>query len=514
MPIRMSKDDDSSNSNDNYPENGNGGRGSGGGNGILGILLMLFSRSPKLMIVAAILFGGYYFFGGQCNSSHPASSISKVFNLGATLDQKVYDKAEVYEPLADNRSNPLPESVSLEQYAPDRKNQGQQGSCVGWGSTYAAATILEAKATNSDPNEIALSPAYTYNQIHLEDCQGSYILEAVKVLQNGALPFNRFEYTDQDCNRKPSSLERQAADKFKIKSADRLSKSGDDYKTDLLAIKQHLAQGAPVVVGMMVGGTFMQEMMGKKVWIPSREDYDMQGFGGHCMSVIGYDDYLEGGAFQLMNSWGTEWGVNGLAWIRYKDFDLFCKEAYGLYPMINEKKFANDAIDIQIGLINNEDKNVIPLKYESENRCLTTSPIKKGTKFKMEVTNNIECYTYVFGEETDGKSYVLFPYTKKHSPYCGVTGTRLFPKDYSMQADEIGTRDRMAIIITREPLDYVVLNDAMNKTSAKGLTAMLKAALGDKISNDVQVEGSSKISAKGTLTSGHAFAIVVEMDKN
>ena len=110
MPIRMSKDDDSSNSNDNYPSNGGSG---GGGNGILGILLMLFSRSPKLMIVAAILFGGYYFFGGQCNSSHPASSISKVFNLGATLDQKVYDKAEVYEPLADNRSNPLPESVSL-----------------------------------------------------------------------------------------------------------------------------------------------------------------------------------------------------------------------------------------------------------------------------------------------------------------------------------------------------------------------------------------------------------------
>jgi len=512
MPIRMSKDDNSSNSNDNYP--GNGGNSGGGGNGILGILIMLFFRSPKLMIVVAILFGGYYFFSGQCNPSKPSASISKVFNLGATLDQKVYDQAEVYEPLADNRSNPLPESISLAEFAPDRKNQGQQGSCVGWGSTYASATILQAKATNSNPNAVAFSPAYTYNQIHLEDCQGSYILEAVKVLQNGALPFSRFEYNEQDCSRKPNSQERQAASNFKIKGADRLSKSGDDYKTDLLAIKQHLAQGAPVVIGMMVGGTFMQEMMGQKVWMPTREDYDMQGFGGHCMSVIGYDDFLEGGAFQLMNSWGPEWGENGLAWVRYKDFDWFCKEAYGLYPTGNDKKNSTDAIDIEVGLINNKDGNAIPLKFENENTCSTISPIRKGTKFKMEFTNNIECYTYIFGEETDGKSYVLFPYTKKHSPYCGVTGTRLFPKDYSMQADDIGTKDKIVIVVTRQPIDYVVFNEGMNKNSKKGLEVMVKSALGDKLSNKIQVNGITKISATGTLKEGQAFAIVVKIDKN
>ena len=38
------------------------------------------------------------------------------------------------------------------------------------------------------------------------------------------------------------------------------------------------------------------------------------------MCVIGYDDYFEGGAFQVMNSWGKEWGEDGLFWMRYNDF--------------------------------------------------------------------------------------------------------------------------------------------------------------------------------------------------
>lgn len=83
------------------------------------------------------------------------------------------------------------------------------------------------------------------------------------------------------------------------------------------AIKEHLAKDAPVVIGMMVGGSFMQPMMGKELWTPTDEDRSQMGFGGHAMCVIGYDDrrvakYANGesytGAFQIMNSWGPEWG--------------------------------------------------------------------------------------------------------------------------------------------------------------------------------------------------------------
>ena len=49
--------------------------------------------------------------------------------------------------------------------------------------------------------------------------------------------------------------------------------------------------------------------------------------GGHAMTVVGYDDTLNGGSFRIVNSWGYQWGDNGYAWIRYSDFKKFCSMA-------------------------------------------------------------------------------------------------------------------------------------------------------------------------------------------
>ena len=173
MPIRMVEDE-----NNDAPDNNRGGGGNSGGGGgfsgggFIGMLLPLFFRFPKLMILALILFGGYYFLGRGCNHSAVSGGSSK-YTMGGVLDQKQFDKAEVFEPLADNVKNPLPDRVTLEQYAPQRRNQGEQGSCVAWSSAYAARTILRARETGEDPNSVAFSPSFLYNQIKLnEDCPG------------------------------------------------------------------------------------------------------------------------------------------------------------------------------------------------------------------------------------------------------------------------------------------------------------------------------------------------------
>jgi hypothetical protein len=97
-------------------------------------LLPLLLKNPKLLIIIVVAGAAFYFLGGQkaCNLGG-LSNAAESFSLGGILDEKVYDKAEVFEPLADNVTNPLPERVSLEKYCPDRLNQGQQGSCVAWG---------------------------------------------------------------------------------------------------------------------------------------------------------------------------------------------------------------------------------------------------------------------------------------------------------------------------------------------------------------------------------------------
>lgn len=52
--------------------------------------------------------------------------------------------------------------MSLQRFCPTPQNQGQQGSCVGWGSAYTARTILQAVATGENPNQIAFSVLVFY----------------------------------------------------------------------------------------------------------------------------------------------------------------------------------------------------------------------------------------------------------------------------------------------------------------------------------------------------------------
>ena len=316
MPIKMVKDDDGS-SNERF-RGGGGGFGGGGGGGFIALLLGLLFKRPKLLLLLAALFGAYFLYKQACSRDGGFMETLSSFTRGANFDQKLYDKAEVFEPLAyDKNKNPIPEKVSLEQFCPKRMNQGEQGSCVAWSSAYGARTILESRRTGVDPNQVAFSPAFLYNQIKLEGCQGSYIIRAMTGMKDqGALPYNQFPYTDKDCDRLPNSSQLNQAHQYTMLGYNRLTVGGDDYKIDLNAMRQNLAQGAPVVIGMMVGNSFMEGMMGKKVWHPTNQDYSMQGLGGHAMCVIGYDDYLEGGAFQIMNSWGPEWGENGMGWVR------------------------------------------------------------------------------------------------------------------------------------------------------------------------------------------------------
>lgn len=504
----------------NQPQPNIGGGGRSPLTSLLPLLLGPLMKRPKLLIGLLILGAILYFMTDGCNPGGGGGIVDQnsTHTTGDLLmDEKIYDKQEVFEPLADNRKNPMPEKVSLLPYAPKRLNQGKQGSCVGWASAYAARTILHSKATGKSPDQIVFSPSYLYNQIALRGCQGAYLHNAMKAMQqNGGLPFRQFGYDERSCSTKPNSSQIRTGQQFVIKGSNRLTKGANNYKTDLLAIKQNLAQGAPVVIGMMVGGSFMQGMRGNRLWSPTRSDYNMRGFGGHAMCVIGYDDFLvngKEGAFQIMNSWGPEWGENGVGWVSYRDFEYFTKEAYGLYPMGNKFK-ESDRFGVEFGLIDVNTKRNIALTKKSGNIFQTRAPIRKGDKFKIEVTNTIECYVYVFGQETDGSSYVLFPYTKKHSPYCGITGTRLFPRDFSMKADQLGNKDLMAIIVTKKPIDFVDVNKQINASPQKTYAAKIASLLGNQSVGNVNFKAQgSNISFNCDAKGKNAVGMIIEIDK-
>jgi len=456
---------------------------------------------------------------------------------GCKLDQKEFDKAEVFEPLAKT----LPENntgrkSSLLKYAPKRMSQGSQGSCTAWACVYATTTILHAKANSKDPNSMTFSPAFVYNQMTKGNCTGTNIALALdKLVKEGAVSLNDFPYSDKSCDKQPDSQLKQKAEKYKLRGYNRLTLKHDNYKIDLEAIKQNIAQDAPVVIGMAVGGSFNR--IGKDgLWSPTKQDYtnvkkSLDGhivddggggsFGGHAMCVVAFDDDYEGGAFQIMNSWGDDWGKDGLFWMRYKDFEYFVNtfygEAYGLYPLVGKKK-DNDNENTQdfkcaIGLLNNETKKYFPFKGKGGNVFETEDVIPKGTKFKIAVKNEEECYVYVFGQETDGNSYVLFPYTEKHSAFMGIVGARLFPKDYSLQLDNKGTKDAMAVIFTKEKINYKALNKKISQSNAPTYQAKIAEALGETAIKQVRFEDGEKIGFSAKSKGKNAVAVVFEIKK-
>jgi hypothetical protein len=534
--------DDPNDPQDNSGEDSGGGGGggfdSGGGGegGLLGILFLLLGlfRGRGLILLLVILVGGYFLLGrGGCNgiggNGGPTNTAHQL-STGGYLDPKQFEKANIYESL-DSTKDPLPEAANLRKYAPTVGNQGHQGSCVAWSSAYAARTIEEAARTGADPNSLRFSPSFLYNQIGLENCDGSYIERAMEFMtRSGSVPYSQFPYDDQDCSKQPDQQLLEEARQYKMRGFNRLTPGDRNNVIDLHAIKENISQGAPVVIGMQVGGSYMQNMMGKDLWEPTAEDRSMLGFGGHAQCVVAYDDRKYGGAFLIMNSWGTEWGDNGFAWVRYPDFKHFVREAYGIEPMARTGAAANEPFSCEIGLVEihyEGNKTIpgdyIPLQVKNGNTFETVSPVKMGTRFKMEVKNSTECYVYVFGKDTDGSSYTLFPYPAlnnpqktKYSPFCGITGYRLFPKGKSMMPDSIGTRDQMAVVVSKQALDWYALNNNLSRNPGQDYAGRLNAALGTQLIRNVRFKSSAKGNMQFTVEGDNnsVVATIVEISKH
>ena len=534
MPIRMTDDPQGNDNNDYNDDQGGGGQpnvpGGGGGGGMFSLLPLLLGlfRGKGILWLLIIGVALYFLFGrggSTCNMGGITDAAQSLFSQsGYSYSPNEFNKASIYEGLEDNSNkNPLPEAVSLLRFAPRRGDQGQQGSCVAWSSAYAAQTILTAAATGKDPNAIAFSPSYLYNQIRLsQDCQGSYIQRAMEAMKRtGGVPLSLYPYDDQDCSRVPDGSAIAMGRQQTIHGFTRLTEGDNLNQINVRAIKEHLAKDAPVVIGMMVGQSFMTDMMGKDLWQPHGFDQAGMGMGGHAMCVIGYDDRRYGGAFQVMNSWTPAWGTNGIAWVRYADFKQYVREAYGVDPLPKSATVAAMPLECNIGLVDNATKQYIKLKSIGNNTFQTLTPIKVGTRFKMEVKNNTECYVYIFGQETTGKSYVLFPYLKpgqtvsKHSPYCGITGYRLFPRAESMEADNVGNKDYIAILTSKKELSYNQINEAISNSTQPSYAGKVNEAV-----RSLSVPGASsgttadgKIYFKVNANPSQAIATVVAFDK-
>ena len=277
----------------------------------------------KALIILLFLFTAAAVFG-EIEPSQPfqRSAIldAETYN---SLPRKMFPQGRTYEPLAP--------AVSLRQYAPLPGDQEHYGTCVGWAAAYAAKTIMESVALNrmnqTETTRNVFSPVYIYRNIQPDDpglLRGAQIHRALDLMaESGAVRMSDAERTT--ASRLIDLSHYSASERYPIAGYHTLFSREDRAKPGIVlrAVKRSLAEANPVIIAMNTPDSFVEA---KGTWTPHESPANF--YGGHALCVTGYDDSRNGGAFEVMNSWGRKWGNGGFMWIPYRAFADFVMEGY------------------------------------------------------------------------------------------------------------------------------------------------------------------------------------------
>jgi hypothetical protein len=251
----------------------------------------------------------------------------------------------------------LPQSYSLKNYAPAVGSQGNLGSCTSWASAYCALTICQRIQTGRTLGP--LDPLNLHNRLKAlksqDPCSGGNAVEqAASLLVSHGCP----ELSNQSCG----FVSAGSYYNYKLSSHENLSISVNDFKYVLSQ------ERSPIVISAdyYTNGWGNTSNLTSGVWNGLCAGYKD---GAHAMVIIGYDDYKQGGAFLVQNSWGTNWGDGGFFWIRYNDLNKVVYSAIQFKTVFNSN---DEEILVEDDIVVLEDEYV-DQNYRFYNNCSLTA---------------------------------------------------------------------------------------------------------------------------------------------
>jgi hypothetical protein len=203
---------------------------------------------------------------------------------------------------------------------PPVQNQGGEGSCVPFATTYAARSVEQYYKTGASTYNYSsnvFSPEFVYNQTKTSDCgSGTGVITVLDFLvSTGTCTWQSMPYSSSNgCSLMPTSTQSAEAANYKINSYSKIA------VTDITAIKTMLVNHHAVIITVGTDNSFSQATPGF-IW----KSYSGAMGISHCLVISGYDDAKH--AYQVMSSWGTAWGDSGYSWIDY-DFLPQCSAYY------------------------------------------------------------------------------------------------------------------------------------------------------------------------------------------
>lgn len=335
--------------------------------------------------------------------------IGSFISIGQGLKFTPVEELNQFERLDDNTygfSDQIPSNYSLEKYVPMVLEQ-EGGTCVGFSSLYyALSTMYNQKfGITNFMGKIAhaFDPYFIYSilQSQVNHCDDGLVMYKAAELLSKVGAKKMFFPPYLTCN--STWNDNMINDVVNLTVPYNLK---DFYIVDLENpdliefLKKVVYYDIPVVTGFSITDSMYPRSASNPkgvdsdgLWSPSEIDGLV---GGHAMTVIGFDDYRYGGAFRVVNSWGSDYGDEGFIWIKYDDFSKYAVEAY--------------VFELNTNISENSRTSKIQMQTENYTRFQGDFGAYEGQE-----TSNEEIYgkgiqtspdksTYYVGNFVDGKS--------------------------------------------------------------------------------------------------------------
>ena len=446
--------------------------------------------------------------------------------MGLIVDDHIADNIPHKTVLLTRNYTSLPKSWSLKQYCPAVGSQGVYQTCVGWAVGYAARTISEAvrqgwNSTNTITNE-AFSPLFVYGNIknaETRNCNtGTNIENALKLLKNtGVVKKRSFDALCVETVK--SSLLSEAA-KYKIDDYFLLFGPEHTEEQAVNTTKKAIAENCPVIIGFKIYESFNTQVL--DCW----DGPSGRHTGYHAMCVVGYDDNKYGGAFLLMNSWGSNWGNGGYVWVKYKDYSDYTHDALELYmkpketttktptttktttTTVTKNKFAGN---LSLKLSTGKPLKVTLGTSNGLKRYRVTESLISGTRYRIYLGNNQPCYVYVFSGDQQNNVAVNFPADNKTSAALTYsTNDIALPGETTwLELDDTKGTDYLCVLFSKYSVD---INSLLNhlKNGKGNFYDKVKSGFSKYLASQSDINyNSGKISFSAT-TSGAMVPLIVE----
>lgn len=200
-------------------------------------------------------------------------------------------------------------AISLRSYIRYIRPQENIACCT------ACATLLAAEIYMAQSNtSMYLSRLYLYymtrklqGRLNQHGAELKSTMEALSLY--GSPPEKFWPFQPAHADKEPHIYAAQEAMQYRIQSY--MEVSPDSYKT-------HLNNNTPIIIGIRTGRLFwrLSGELSSHRYKPTNHIDNLPSFG-HAVTIIGYDDDLNGGSWIIANSVGPQWGFQGYGAIPY-----------------------------------------------------------------------------------------------------------------------------------------------------------------------------------------------------